>query len=97
VVRVRENNFFAKTKRLDMLGAGLLLAAALLLTTGLLEGGVQWEWKSAPSIVILIISGILWIAFFWWERLVALKEEWKQEPMFPWRFLDNRQWMGVLL
>jgi hypothetical protein len=84
-------------KRLDILGAALLLAAALLLTTGLLEGGVQWEWKSAQSIAILVISGILWIAFFWWERLVTLKEDWKQEPMFPWRFLDNRQWMGVLL
>ncbi|KAF2174701.1 MFS general substrate transporter [Zopfia rhizophila CBS 207.26] len=92
-----EGNFFSKVKRLDTLGAALLLAAALLLTTGLLEGGVQWEWSSAQSIVILTISGILWIVFFWWERLVTLKEDWRQEPMFPWRFLHNRQWMGVLL
>lgn len=92
-----EETFFTKVKRLDILGAALLLAAALLLTTGLLEGGSQWEWGSAQSIAILTISGTLWIVFFWWERLVTLKGEWKQEPMFPWRFLYNRQWMGVLL
>lgn len=75
----------------------MLIAAALLLTTGLLEGGSQWEWDSAQSIVLLILSGILWLAFFWWERLVTLKTNWSQEPMFPWRFVHNRQLMGVLL
>ncbi|KAF1835914.1 MFS general substrate transporter [Decorospora gaudefroyi] len=89
--------FLSKVKRLDLVGATLLLAAALLLSTGLLEGGIQWEWNSAPSIALLTISGLLWIAFFWWERLVTMKEEWPQEPMFPWRFIHNRQWMGVLL
>jgi hypothetical protein len=84
-------------KRLDLFGAMILIAAALLLTTGLLEGGSQWEWDSAPSIVLLIVSGILWLAFFWWERLVTMKKNWPQEPMFPWRFARNRQLMGVLL
>lgn len=86
-----------RLKRLDLLGALMLIAAALLLTTGLLEGGSQWEWDSAQSIVLLILSGILWLAFFWWERLVTLKTNWSQEPMFPWRFVHNRQLMGVLL
>ncbi|KAG9199367.1 hypothetical protein G6514_008526 [Epicoccum nigrum] len=86
-----------RLQRLDLLGALVLIAAALLLTTGLLEGGAQWEWDSAQSIVLLILSGILWLAFFWWERLVTLKTHWPQEPMFPWRFVHNRQLMGVLL
>jgi hypothetical protein len=86
-----------RLKRLDLLGALVLIAAALLLTTGLLEGGSQWEWDSAQSIVLLILSGMLWLAFFWWERLVTLKTNWSQEPMFPWRFVHNRQLMGVLL
>jgi hypothetical protein len=86
-----------RLKRLDLFGAMILIAAALLLTTGLLEGGSQWEWDSAPSIVLLIVSGILWLAFFWWERLVTMKKNWPQEPMFPWRFAHNRQLMGVLL
>ena len=86
-----------RLKRLDLLGALVLIAAALLLTTGLLEGGSQWEWDSPQSIVLLILSGILWLAFFWWERLVTLKTHWSQEPMFPWRFVHNRQLMGVLL
>ena len=86
-----------RLQRLDLIGALVLIAAALLLTTGLLEGGAQWEWDSAQSIVLLILSGILWLAFFWWERLVTLKTHWPQEPMFPWRFVNNRQLMGVLL
>lgn len=86
-----------RIQRLDLFGAMILVAAALLLTTGLLEGGVQWEWNSAQSIVILTISGILWIMFFWWERFVTGKTNWPQEPMFPWRFVHNRQLMGVLL
>ncbi|KAF1997152.1 MFS general substrate transporter [Amniculicola lignicola CBS 123094] len=90
-------NLLSKLTRLDSLGAALLLAAVLLLTTGLLEGGTQWAWNSAQSIAILTVSGVLWVVFFWWERLVTLKDEWKQEPMFPWRFLFNRPWMGVLL
>ncbi|OSS44301.1 hypothetical protein B5807_11136 [Epicoccum nigrum] len=86
-----------RLQRLDLIGALVLIAAALLLTTGLLEGGAQWEWDSAQSIVLLILSGILWLTFFWWERLVTLKTHWPQEPMFPWRFVNNRQLMGVLL
>jgi hypothetical protein len=82
--------------RLDLLGAVLLLAASLLLTTGLLEGGIQWLWSSGTSISILVISGVLWIVFFWWERKIT-SDTWKQEPIFPWRFLKNRVWMGVLM
>ncbi|KAF2706371.1 MFS general substrate transporter [Pleomassaria siparia CBS 279.74] len=86
-----------RIRRLDLFGAMILVAAALLLTTGLLEGGVQWEWNSAQSILLLTVSGLLWFAFFWWERLVTMKINWPQEPMFPWRFVRNRQLMGVLL
>ncbi|KAF7949128.1 hypothetical protein EAE96_008297 [Botrytis aclada] len=83
-------------ERLDYVGAALLLGASLLLVTGLLEGGVEFAWGSGASISILVISGALWIVFLFWERIVT-KDTWKQEPVFPWRFIFNRPWIGVLL
>lgn len=41
-------------------------------------------------------SNHLWIAFLLWERRVTLLSE-CIEPVFPWRFLRNRVWMGMLL
>lgn len=82
--------------RLDGSGAFLLLGATLLFVTVLLEAGTQFAWKSAASITCLVISGILWILFALNERILS-KEQYKQEPIFPWRFLLNRPWMAVLM
>ena len=82
--------------RLDVTGAFLLLAATLLLVTVLLEGGNSFDWNSVTSISLLVVSGVLWIAFFLNERTVT-KDKWRAEPVFPWRFIFNRHWMGVLL
>jgi hypothetical protein len=92
----RQSNLLASLRKIDFLGATLLLAGSLLLSTGLLEGGSTWEWKSAESVSILTISVVLLGAFFVWEKMVTT-DRWTQEPMFPWRFLHNRVWMGVLL
>lgn len=83
-------------KRLDLVGGAMLLAATLLLTTALLEGGVEWEWNSAASISMLVVAGALWIAFFWWEMIVSTPK-WTQEPVFPSWFWSNCQLMGLLL
>ncbi|PVH98544.1 MFS general substrate transporter [Periconia macrospinosa] len=90
------NTLVASYKKIDYLGAGMLLFGSLLLSAGLLESGKTWEWRSAPAICILVIAGVLFIAFFAWERLVS-SDRWTQEPMFPWKFVHNRVWMGVLL
>lgn len=82
--------------RLDWPGAFLLLGATILLVTALLEGGSEFAWKSGTAISLIILSVILFIVFLVNERLVT-RESRRQEPVFPWRFLFNRAWMGTLL
>lgn len=93
---IRKTLSIKSFERLDLLGFALCLGASLLLVTGLLEGGVQFAWSSGASISILVISGILWVLFLIWESIIS-SDKWKQEPVFPWRFLFNRPWMGILL
>lgn len=83
-------------KRLDFLGAALLLVATLLLVTALEEAGIRFPWKSAFVIILLIVSGLLWIMFLGWERRVTRAAS-IREPVFPWRFVQSRVWVGMLL
>ena len=82
--------------RLDLVGSVLLLGATLLLVTVLLEANNEFEWNSAVAIALLVVSGVMWVAFFVNERIVT-GDSWRTEPVFPWRFLFNREWMGVLM
>lgn len=85
----------AALKRVDFLGAALLLLFTVLLLVPLEEAGVRFPWRSAFVISLLVISGILGILFFIWERKVTLKDDFR-EPVFPWRFV-RRIWIGMLL
>ncbi|KAA8646572.1 uncharacterized protein ATNIH1004_008005 [Aspergillus tanneri] len=79
----------------DPLGMLLLLAASLLLVAALLEGNVAYEWSSALIISFFTVSGVLWIFLALWEWYLGLQQgAW---PMLPWRTLNSRAWMGVLL
>lgn len=82
--------------RLDVSGAALLLGATVLLVTVLLEAGIEFAWKSGTAIGLIILSGILFVAFMWNEKVMS-NEKRTQEPVFPFRFLSNRPWMGTLL
>ncbi|KAF2233033.1 MFS general substrate transporter [Viridothelium virens] len=81
--------------RLDFVGAFLLLAASMLLVTVLLGAGNEFAWNSATTIACLTISGLLWSLLVANERLITVKDL-PQEPLFPWRFVRNRIWMGTL-
>lgn len=83
-------------QRVDLLGSSLLLVATILLVTALEEANEEYTWNSAFTIVLLIISGLAWIAFLLWERRVTLYSK-HIEPVFPWRFVCNRVWVGMLL
>lgn len=83
-------------KRLDILGAALLLVATLLLVTALEEAGIRFPWKSPFVIILLTVSGLLWIVFLAWERKLTRAAS-VQEPVFPWRFVQSRVWVGMLL
>lgn len=82
--------------RLDAAGAFLLLGATMLIVAVLLEGGLSIAWNSGPAIALFVVSGLMWIAFLGNEWFFT-KHERTLEPIFPWRFIHNKPWMGVLL
>jgi Na+/melibiose symporter-like transporter len=86
----------ALLKKIDFVGAILLLAASFLLVTGLLEASTEFHWSSAVIITLIVLSAILWVSFILWEWLLGKRRS-KQEEMFPWRFVKNRPWMAMLL
>ncbi|KAF5868834.1 putative efflux pump antibiotic resistance protein [Botrytis fragariae] len=83
-------------KRVDLLGAVILLVAIALLVTALEEAGQLYDWKSAFVIALLTVSCISWVGFVFWERLVSLESQ-TAEPVFPWRLMTSRIWIGMIL
>ncbi|KAF2972342.1 hypothetical protein GQX73_g1251 [Xylaria multiplex] len=83
--------------RIDVPGTILILFATLGLTAAFEEADKRFPWKSAYVITLLTISGLLWIILLVWERYVTLSDNTIREPILPWRFLLNREMMGVLL
>ena len=67
---------------LDLLGASLMMAAAIALLLALTWGGVRFPWLSWQIIGLLIGSVILWMLFSW--RLTAARE-----PFLPLTVLAN--------
>ncbi|KAH8879974.1 MFS general substrate transporter, partial [Thozetella sp. PMI_491] len=68
--------------------------------TAFQETSIDFTWSSPVIISMLVLSGTCWIAFFAWEWFVTTQAEkgiWRVEPVFPWRFLHNRAWVGMLL
>ncbi|KAI0532823.1 putative multidrug resistance protein fnx1 [Xylaria digitata] len=82
--------------RIDIPGTILVLFATVALTAAFEEAGKRFEWRSAYVITLLTLSGFLWIALAMWERYVTLSNS-VREPILPWRFLLNREMMGILL
>lgn len=83
-------------RRVDFLGALLLLAASILLVSALEEGGTEYSWASSVVLSLLSLSVVLWIVFLYWERHLGSRQS-TQEPVLPWRLLNDRFVMGFLL
>ncbi|KAF2821599.1 MFS multidrug transporter-like protein [Ophiobolus disseminans] len=88
----------ATVKRVDFLGSALLLLATLSLVPAVEEAGLSHGWRSAFTMTLLVTSEILWILFFLWERQVTRNKDMAgvTEPVFPWRFVQNRVFVGML-
>jgi EmrB/QacA subfamily drug resistance transporter len=67
---------------LDVIGALLMVAAAISLLLALTWGGTRFAWLSPPIGLLLLASAILWLLFAW--RLFAAKE-----PFLPLSVLAN--------
>ena len=74
--------FHPRKHQLDVLGACLMMAAAVALLLALSWGGRKFDWISPQFGALLLVSAILWGLFAW--RLVAT-----QEPFLPLAVLGN--------
>jgi EmrB/QacA subfamily drug resistance transporter len=68
--------------RIDLIGALLMMSAAILLLLVLTWGGVRFAWISPQIVGLLMCSGLLWLAFTW--RLTHA-----EEPFLPLTVLAN--------
>ncbi len=79
---LRRVPFHPRKHRLDVVGALLMMLAAVALLLALSWGGRRYEWISLQIGVLLLGSAILWGLFAW--RLVTT-----QEPFLPLAVLGN--------
>ncbi|HEX3948231.1 MAG TPA: MDR family MFS transporter [Steroidobacteraceae bacterium] len=74
--------FHPRKHRLDIVGAALMIAAAVALLLALSWGGRRFDWISPQTGALLLVSAILWGLFAW--RLVVTAE-----PFLPLTVLGN--------
>jgi EmrB/QacA subfamily drug resistance transporter len=74
--------------RLDLAGAGLMVAAALALLLALAWGGVRYPWTSPTILGLFAASAALWVAFGW--RLLRAAE-----PFIPLTMLAEPVVLGI--
>ena len=74
--------YHPRKHRLDLIGALLMMLAAVALLLALSWGGRSYEWISGPIGALFLASAILWGLFAW--RLVAT-----DEPFLPMSVLGN--------
>jgi MFS family permease len=68
--------------KLDVLGAGLMMASCIPILLALTWGGTQLPWLSAPILGLIALSAVLTVLFGW--RLATAKE-----PFLPLAVLNN--------
>ncbi len=74
--------FHARKHRLDVVGALLMISAAVALLLALSWGGRKFDWISGETGALLLTSTVLWALFAW--RLLATPE-----PFLPLAVLGN--------
>lgn len=92
------NSLRSFLKKIDYVGAILLLAATFIIVTPFLEVSIDYAWSSATIIVLLVFGGLLWPGFLLWEWIVSrTKRLGHLEPFFPFHFVHNRLYMGIVM
>ena len=77
--------------RIDFVGGFLSISGMILFIAGLLWGGYQYSWKSAHTLVPLLLGACLLIAFGFWEIYGA------KYPMFPSRLKKDPRILALTL
>lgn len=86
----------ASLRRLDILGAVLMVATIVLLTTGLQEAAQGHAWTSGVVLGLIISSVPAGVAFFAWQWFATTRRT-EPEPVFPWRLCTSRRRMGMIM
>jgi hypothetical protein len=83
-------------RRIDYVGAFLMVAFLILVIAGFEEASNFNPWRSVQVIVPLVIAIPILLAFLLYERYITLKNGVK-EPVLPWRFFQSRVISGILM
>ena len=82
--------------KIDYPGFFLLLAVSVLLIVATEEAGISFAWSSSLVIALLVITGVLLVAFVGWEWNVDRHNS-QRQPVFPWVFFKKRLLIGMYL
>ncbi|OAG12507.1 MFS general substrate transporter [Paraphaeosphaeria sporulosa] len=85
-----------RLKRFDVLGGMLLLGITVSLTTALQQAAQGIAFSSAFVWPLLLVAGLSLLGFLSWQRYITTKRRFP-EPVLPWRFLQNRACVGIML
>src|ERR1700733_7712477 len=71
-----------RAHKIDLTGAGLMMASAVTLLLALTWGGTRYPWLSQQIFVLLVAAAVLTAVFIWWVLRVP-------EPFLPVAVLSN--------
>ncbi|KAH6847112.1 major facilitator superfamily domain-containing protein [Chaetomium sp. MPI-CAGE-AT-0009] len=84
---------------IDYLGSGLFLSGTVLLVFIINQVSIRaYAWDSAPTIAVLVLAGLSWVALVWWQRFASQHPRLRhiRSPL-PYRILTNRVMMCTIL
>ncbi|KAF4980356.1 hypothetical protein FZEAL_3617 [Fusarium zealandicum] len=84
--------------RIDFIGSATLLCSSGFLVFAVQQAGSQtFAWGSPEIVSALVISGVSWCVFVWWEVFLETKQRLRVEPIFPIRLMLRRVYSAGLL
>jgi hypothetical protein len=85
-----------KLRRVDWIGAFLVLSSTVLFVTALEQGGTGHSWKSALVLSLLVVSIVLFLTCLCWSWFLDYRAR-PHEAMVPWSLLTDRFAAGIFL
>ncbi|KAF5241172.1 hypothetical protein FANTH_9202 [Fusarium anthophilum] len=83
---------------IDFLGSATLLTSSGFLVFAVQQAGSEtFAWGSPEIISALVISGVSWLVFVWWEVHLETRPLRSIEPIFPIRLILRRVYSAGLL
>lgn len=83
-------------RKVDFVGAGLLLSGSIFLVSALQEAANGRAWSSPLVVILLVFCGPIWTSFLGWEWFLTTHKH-TQEPVLPWYFLTSRIRLGLIM